>query len=320
MLVAAVVIAGLTLAPAFGGKTYGPATYDSIARPVGILYVFIMALCPLLAWKTTDSKVLLDKIKWPLVSTAVISAGLIYLWWTAMWPHHLFTNPNANPLTSIIAWEAIIAFIVGALAVSVAVWLFIQGGRRRAAAMGESFGAALWHIVTRARTQSGGYIAHLGVGIILIGLVGSSMFVKDLRISIPDQPGSTFEVGGYDFEFMGHQSETLPNNDQVSELIFDVSRNGVLTGTATPGQIKYSRQEQTKLDVSVIVEPLRDIFVVFEGLDQAGNLNMNVKINPLISWVWFGFGLMSVGTVIAMWPKSRREVADGGVDDRLRKR
>ncbi len=309
MLVAAVVIAGLTLAPAFGGRTYGPATYDAIARPVGTLYVFIMAVCPLLAWRKTDSKAFFDKIKWPLVSTAAISAALIYLWWTVMWPHHLFTNPNANPLTSVIAWEAVIALIVGALAVTTAFWLFIEGGRRRAAAKGESFGAALWNIITKARTQSGGYIAHLGIGIILIGLVGSSMFVKDVRISIPDEVGATFEAGGYDFEFQGIQTETLPNNDTITELIFEVSRDGRVTGIATPGQIRFFRQEQTRFDVSVIVEPLRDVFVVYEGVDQQGNLQMNAKINPLISWVWFGFGLLSVGAVLAMWPKRRLEAA-----------
>jgi cytochrome c-type biogenesis protein CcmF len=306
MLVAAVVIAGLTLSPAFGGKTYGPATYDAIARPVGILYVLIMAVCPLLAWRKTDTKMFFQKIKLPLVSTAIISAALIYLWWTVMWPHHLFTNPNANPLTAIIAWEAIIGLIVGALAVSVAVWLFIEGGRKRAAAKGESFGAALWNIITKARTQSGGYLAHLGVGIILIGLVGSSMFVKDLRIGIPAEPGAQFEVGGYTLIYQGTDERTLANQDVITKLEFDVFRDGRQTGTATPGQIQYAQQDQTRLNVSVIVEPLRDIFVVFEGFDQAGQIQMNVKINPLISWVWFGFGLLSVGTAIAMWP--RREL------------
>ncbi|MBS3956536.1 MAG: heme lyase CcmF/NrfE family subunit [Clostridiales bacterium] len=309
MLVAAVVIAALTLSPALGGKTYGPATYDAIARPVGILYCFIMAVCPLLAWRKTDPNVFFEKIKWPLVSTAVISAALIYLWWTVMWPHYLFTKPYADPLTSLAAWEAIIGLIVGALAVSVAVWLFIEGGRRRAAAKGESFGAALWAIVTKARTQSGGYLAHLGVGIILIGLVGSSMFVKDMKISIPDEPGASFEVGGYDFVYQGVATETLANEDTRTQLTFAVSRDGESRGVATPGQRRYAQQEQTRFHVSVIVEPLRDIFVVYEGFDEAGNIQLNVKINPLISWVWFGFGLLSVGTVLAMWPKRRLEAA-----------
>jgi len=306
MLVAAVVIAALTLSPAFGGKTYGPATFDAIARPVGILYIFIMAVCPLLSWRKTDGAQFFAKIRWSLVSTALITASLAALWWTVLWPIHIFSNPDANPLTSIThTYEALIGFAVGALAISVSVYLFIVGAQKRALAQDESFFKALGNIMFKARTQSGGYLTHLGMGIIIIGLVGSSMFVKDVRIGIPAEPGAQFEVGGYDFIFQGSSEEALANNDVVSELQFYVFRDGQQTGTATPGQIFYSKQDQTRLIVSVIVEPLRDIFVVFEGFDQAGQIQMNVKINPLISWVWFGFGVTVIGTSIAMWPRRK---------------
>ncbi len=310
MLVAAVAIAALTLLPAFGGKTYGPATYDAIARPVGILYVFIMAVCPLLGWRRTDGSAFFAKLKWPLMPTALLSVGLVALWWTVMWPHRLYDNPEANPLTSIVyTYEAIAGLVVGALAISVAVYLFVVGARNRAAAKGEGFATALARIVTKARTQSGGYITHLGMGIIIIGLVGSGMFVKDVNFSIDNEPGSEFEVGGYDFRFLGFEEETLPNNDHVTRLVFDVYRDGRKTGTATPSQVHYFLQDQTRLLVSVIVEPLQDVFVVFEGIDENGDIRMNVKVNPLISWVWVGFGVTVVGTSLASWPRRRREAA-----------
>lgn len=307
MLVAAIVVALLTLSPAFGGKTYGPETYHAIARPVGILYVFIMAVCPLLSWRKTDGVQFWSKIKWPLAATAVFTAALAYLWWTVLWPIHIFSNPNANPLTSVVhTYLALAAFAVGALAITVAFWLFITGAQKRAAARGESFMTALGNIIFKARTQSGGYITHLGMGIIIIGLVGSSMFVKDVRATIDTVPGSQFEVGGYTFLFKGVDEQTLPNNDHVTRLNFDVMRGDKLVGTARPGQIQYYRQDQTRLDVSVIVEPLRDVFVVFEGGNEAGGLQMNVKINPLISWVWFGFAVTIIGSAVAMWPRRQR--------------
>ena len=310
MLVAAVVIGALTLSPAFGGMTYGPATYDAIAQPIGILYVFIMAVCPLLAWGKTHGGSFFAKMKWPLVATGLITAPLVYLWWTALWPHHLFANPGANPLTSIThTYEALIGFAVGALAVSTAVYLFIAGARRRAAARGESFIAALGNIVFKARTQSGGYIVHFGVGIILIGLVGSGLFVKDVRVSIPEQAGASFEVGGYEFVFQGTDRTTRPNGDEVTYLNFDVFNQGQQTGTARPGQTHYFQQDQQQLFVSVISEPLRDVFVVFENIDEAGQISMNVKINPLISWVWVGFILTILGTCIAMWPRRQPAAA-----------
>jgi len=56
------------------------------------------------------------------------------------------------------------------------------------------------------------------------------------------------------------------------------------------------------LDARVLSEPLRDIFVVFQGV-QNQEAVINVKINPLIWFSWGGFILMLIGTALAMWPK-----------------
>jgi cytochrome c-type biogenesis protein CcmF len=58
----------------------------------------------------------------------------------------------------------------------------------------------------------------------------------------------------------------------------------------------------------VLSEPLRDIFVVWEG-SEAGNMSVNVKVNPLIWFAWGGFGILLLGTTLAMWPKKRAALA-----------
>ena len=76
----------------------------------------------------------------------------------------------------------------------------------------------------------------------------------------------------------------------------------------TPGQTQFARQGQTRLNAAVLSEPLRDIFMVWEG-NQPGaegeELSLNVKINPLIWFAWAGFGLLLLGALIAAWPKRR---------------
>lgn len=305
MLMSALVVALLTVAPAFGGKSFGPDTYNALAHPFGILYVFIMAVCPILSWRKTLGPAFMEKAKWPLIGTAVTSVPLMAIWYTQMLP---ILQKNG----ALSAWEpvpvmyvySIVGLIVGAFAVNVAVWLFVEGARKRAAAKGESFGGALLQIITKARTQSGGYLTHLGIGIILIGLVGSAMFVDDLTFSVPDKVGSTFEAGGYTFTYQGLKEETLANQDTVGTALLDVSKDGRKIATMTPGQISFYRQEQTKLNADVLVQPLRDVFVVFQGTD-GDNISIQVKVNPLISWVWFGFLISVIGTAIAMMPKKQ---------------
>ena len=309
MLISAIVIAMLTMAPAFGGKSYGPATFDAIARPVGILYVFIMAVCPILSWRLTDPKAFWGRAKWPLVGGGALSVAFLAIYWTQMWPIYEAQNPGASPFTNMVhGWEAILGLIVAALAISVSLYLFISGAQRRAKGKGEGFMSALWAIITKSRTASGGYMTHLGIGIILVGLIGSTMFVDDVRTTVADQPGAQFEAGGYTFTYNGMNFEEIENGDTVTTLDFTVAEDGKLVGNVSPGQVSYFQQGQTKLNADVMVMPLKDVFVVFEGA-QGDALSMNVKINPMISWAWLGFVLTIVGGALAAYPKKQRIAA-----------
>ena len=317
MLVAALLVSYLTVTSALpswmpgGGQSFPAGTYEAVARPVGILYVFIMAVCPLLAWRKTAGDLFWKRVRWPLVSAAVISALLIFEWYRGLLPMFRRSDAAASSFMTVVTnGEAIVGLMVAALAVSTAVSLFIEGARTRAAAKGQGFGSSLWHILSRSRSQSGGYLTHIGVGIILIGLVGSAMFVGTYNFKLEEKAGSSFAVPGYRFTYTGIEDKTLPNGDVVSTVNFDITKGGKNAGTLRPGQIRFARQEQAKLNAAVKVEPLRDVFVVFEGTDPAtGKLQVNVKINPLISFAWVGFLLMIIGTTIAAWPKKTAAAA-----------
>ncbi len=317
MLVAALLVTYLTVTSALpswmpgGGQSFPTSTFEAVARPVGILYVFIMAVCPLLAWRRTAGAVFWKRVKWPIVSTAVISAFLIWEWYRNLLPNFKLSDAASSSFMTVVTnGEAIVGLIVAAFAVSVAVSLFITGAHTRAAAKGTSFGGALWHILTRSRSQSGGYLTHLGVGIILIGLVGSSMFVATYNFQSANTPGEKFSVPGYTFVFQGLSDKTLPNGDVQSTLTFDIMKGGRTIGTLTPGQIQFKQQQQTKLIADVLTEPLRDVFVTFNGDDPAtGKHQITVKVNPLISFAWVGFALLLLGTTLAIWPKKTSAAA-----------
>jgi cytochrome c-type biogenesis protein CcmF len=198
---------------------------------------------------------------------------------------------------------AVLGLLVAAFAIAVSVGLFAQGARQRASAKGEGIGTALLNIFAKARTQSGGYLTHLGIGIILFGLVGSAMFVTDLQIPLDPTPGAQFQAGGYTFTYQGFDSQTLANNDVVTTFQLAVSKGGRDRGVLTPGQVQFYRQDTTKLNAAVLTEPLRDVFLVVQP-GETGDLSANVKINPLISWVWVGFVLTILGSALAAWPKT----------------
>lgn len=62
MIVFAVLLAYMTVSSAlpswlpFGGQSLSAGTYNAIARPLGIAYLAVLAICPLLGWRRTDKK------------------------------------------------------------------------------------------------------------------------------------------------------------------------------------------------------------------------------------------------------------------------
>lgn len=314
MLFSALVVAAMTMAPAlFKGLSFGAPSYDLLARPFGILYVAIMAICPILSWRSTDGATFWNRAKWPFVVGGVIAAGLLAIWATSILPNY---SPDPKRVSSLQAIagalpmidhvEAVIGLLVAGLAIGLPLFLFYDGARKRAASKGESFFSSLLGILTKSRTQSGGYITHLGIGIILVGLIGSAMYVKDLQLSTSTTPGSKFSAGGYEFVLKGLDQNTLKNGDVETVVNLDIMRGGTKIGTAKPGQLQYAVQQQTRLNADVHSEIFRDVFVAFQG-QQGDQLAFNVKINPMIWWTWIGFILTIFGAGLASWPKKRPE-------------
>ncbi len=325
MIVAALLVAYMTVSSAlpswmpFGGQSIGITTYNLLARPIGILYAFILAVCPILAWRATDKATFWKRVKWPLAAAGVFVALLAAEWYFNLKPIYDFmVKQGGKGAEDYLAFGpsfiyhglALLAFVAASLIVTTAVWLFVDGARKRSSARGDGFWASLWSILSKARTQSGGYLTHIGIGIILIGLVGSAMYVRDVKTLVPDKQGSSFKVAEYTFTYQGLQDKPLPNGDTDAVATFSVTKNGKPIGTVQPGRTAFARQQQTRLNAAVLSEPLRDVFVVWEGNQGEGDnasLSMNVKINPLIWFSWVGFILVLLGGGIAAWPKRTPE-------------
>ncbi|MDZ4655362.1 MAG: cytochrome c biogenesis protein CcsA [Coriobacteriia bacterium] len=324
MTIAALLVAYLTISSAFkdwplawltswwpgAGKTFGIPTYDTLARPIGIFYILVMSVCPILAWGGGEPGTFLKRAKWPLLGAVVLGSGLLGLWWFDMVPYFQQTPSGMNAgVTSVIA---IIGLLTAALAIALPIYLFIDGARKRAAAKGLSFGSALWWVITKARTQSGGYLTHLGMGVILVGLIGSAMYVQTFNTVLPQTPGAQLQAGKYAFAYKSLDEVTADNGDVVHTATLDVVRNGAVIDTITPRlvfpvQLQSKNQSTQKVDITM--SPVKDIFVSFAGLDQADNLSLTVKFFPMQSWVWAGFVLTILGSGLAAWPKRRKSVA-----------
>ncbi len=318
MLMAALLITYMTLSSVMpkplpaAGLTIGKETYNALAHPIGILYVLLIAICPILSWRKTEPATFWSRAKWPLAGTAALGAGFLAVYFTQLWPNYVAMGGAGSPFTSFTnGWESMFGLVVAAFGISLPIYLFIDGARKRAKAKSESIGTALLNIFTKARTQSGGYLTHLGIGVILAGLIGSTLFVRSVSPNILNKPGEKFSIGEYGFTLQRVKEQTRANGDKAQVATFTMTKGGGAPRTVQAAiMLPKQMQSQTsdfnsgRREVAIISEPLQDVFITLQSL-QGDTLGMDVKLNPLIGFVWAGFVLTILGSGLAAWPKKR---------------
>ncbi|MBQ6453368.1 MAG: cytochrome c biogenesis protein CcsA [Coriobacteriales bacterium] len=309
MVLAALLITYLTICAALpgwmplGGHAVGAATYGSIARPLGVFYCGLIAICPLLSWTRTDRAAFLDKAKLPAACAAGLFVLLMALWLTVLLPN--FNAALANdPQTVLMGGPVVYQHIIAILAFAVASLLFFNALFMLIKAMSFKEGS----MAVKAMRGAGACVAHMAMALILIGLVGSDMYVfqRDAYLPYDEEKATTtmtsfVEVDEhYQLEFLSTEVTNGADGRMVLTVHMNVHKDGKLIGQVDPAMEYDPMTQQQKLIASVIHRPTHDLFVVFRGISTAGaGLALDVRINPLISILWLGFALLMLGTAMA---------------------
>ena len=94
MIVFAVLLAYMTVSSAlpswlpFGGQSLSAGTYNAIARPLGIAYLAVLAICPLLGWRRTDKKAFWRNARVPALCALVLFIVLMIYFATYLLPSY----------------------------------------------------------------------------------------------------------------------------------------------------------------------------------------------------------------------------------------
>ena len=320
MIVAGVLVAYLTVSsalPSFlplGGAVVAAGAYNAVARPVGTLFVLLMAVCPMLGWRRTDGKAFARNMRVPALLGIVLFAGLMVLFATKFVPeYHEIVAAGGSSATALTEQGpaayyfglTIVAFAAASLLFASSLYLLGRGVGARMKNKGENPLTALFNLFRRSPAQAGGYLTHLGVAIVLVGLVGSSMYVRDVTISVTDEAGQTAQVGAYTLTFQGRKQFADGQNNEVMQVDLDVTETatGKALGHLSPQMEVSATTNQSTLHAGLIGFPMEDLFVAFQGMNADGTLSVNVKVNPLIMLNWIGGGVAVIGIILAFLPK-----------------
>ena len=328
MIVFTLVLAYLTVSSAlpswlpFGGQSLSAGTYDAIARPLGIIYCAIIAVCPLLSWGKTDRKAFLKQIKIPAICALVMFAALMAYFVTTLLPAYNATiaagGMEAEGLASEgPAWYynglAVVGFAVASLLFFTTLTMIVRSASKRSKATGKNPFVSFFSMIAANSAKYGGYIAHFAMSIILIGLIGSSMFVTEKTGYMgydeeTDTASEAFTIDNYELVYTGNSVEQQANGEDVLYTVeFDVfdTNTGDQVGHVNPSVLLTGSTQQQKYNASVLGFPMHDLFVVYKGVNMDGDFALDVRINPMIRFVWVGFFLLMLGTLIGAFGRRK---------------
>ena len=166
----------------------------------------------------------------------------------------------------------------------------------------------------RNRRRYGGYVVHLGIVILVAGIVGSSLYKTDKTITL--KVGESKDVGGYTLLYKGLELKSEPGIWRFIAYV-PLSRNGKKIGVAYPEKRMYDKGEQPTTEVSIHQNALRDVYTILENftdprLDKgkSATATIRVLVTPMVGWLWAGGVIMVAGTAVAAWPARRRKESE----------
>jgi len=288
-LFAAAVAFATVAVPLLLDKTVGQETYDVIARPLGVVTILLLAVCPLLAWRRTDGTELWRSLLVP-VATAALSVPL----WLA-----LGFSSNVWGFAGLVAC----GFALGG------VLNFVLRAARRAAGPGKSLRSGLGRALTGSRTRTAAYVVHLGMVVVVAGLLGSNVYKGETSAIIAAKPGETVTLGDYTVEYRGMEEGTGLQGAARTTATFDVLVDqSTRIGTVTP-MTDIDPVMGAAVRSSILGRSFEDVFVVTDEPFDATSERLVVRVMtfPLIRWVWIGSILLCAGAAVSLWPKGRAQ-------------
>ena len=189
---------------------------------------------------------------------------------------------------------------------------------RQRSGAGKSTPAVLWYagivpgflhtlftLPPPSRRRYGGYIVHLGVVLAFVGFTGRAWTV-DRETSLA--PGQTFHVGEYVLRYDGPRVEADVNRRTVFADI-RISRDGHDLGALHPAKAFYTKSPEAPVTIVSMHRSIReDLYLIVGTVNpETGAATLQVHVNPLVSWIWFGAAVLVFGTVVCLWPRLATE-------------
>src|SRR5690606_30458777 len=199
---------------------------------------------------------------------------------------------------------AVLAFGFGAFALVANAAEFWTGTRARRRATGEAWPVALVKLVRANRHRYGGYLAHIGLVSIAVGVAASSTFRRDVEATV--RPGEAVALGSFSVRFDRVWGREEPQRFVIGADL-TVFQDGREVGRLEP-RLNFDRSSEQPITTPAVRSRASGaLYVNLLAFERDGSTaTLQVLLEPLVPWLWIGGGIIVLGALIAAWPESRR--------------
>jgi len=261
----------------------GAPFFNQVNVPLFLSLIFLMGVGPLIAWRRASLENLRRNFLWPIV-IGVTAAALFRL----------------------LGVRSILAVVTLALTVFVASTIGVDLVRatRARRAMGERALPALGGLLLRHNRRYGGFVVHLAILVVAVGVTGSQAWSVHTETTL--KRGEHTELGGYRIRFDGLRESQESNHGKVTGTFTVV--NGRAAGAVLEPAKKFYPQEQSPIAyVDYRLGLVDDIYLVLGDFARDGtSATVKFQVNRMVSWIWIGGLVLTLGTVLAVLPERRK--------------
>ncbi|MDE3107991.1 MAG: heme lyase CcmF/NrfE family subunit [Acidobacteriota bacterium] len=260
--------------------TVGTPYFAAIAAPLSVVLLGLMAMAPLVSWRSADARVLWNRTR----ASAWVALAIVVV----LVARHVTRYPELVAVfLAVLAAGAALRTLRGALVAA----------RRRGS----------WLGILRA-PSTGGMVVHLGVVVLALGIVSSTTYAQRHEVTLA--PGQRTIVDGQEIGFYGlrHVSSALKS---ATQLRVRVGSHALFPAVTT----FHGRNGQTVGTPAIDSSLWRDVYVTFDAVGGTGSTSgaqiqtglptgsvvVGVTVEPLLAWLWIGGLMVGAGAALSFF-------------------
>jgi cytochrome c-type biogenesis protein CcmF len=290
--------------------------------PVLLGIIFLMGIGPLIAWR----KASLDNITKSFWIPALVGFGSILIMFGL----------------GMRSFIALLGLGVALFSITTVIIDYRRGIRTRQRHTQGKIAPAVQQMLQRNPSRYGGMLVHLGIALIAIVIVASSVF-KVATVTVHSIDGKVADVDTHNGAAILQIGETFTVKDIHSyearldsvnavgsdlkmtfTANFSIWKDGVQQPSIKVASELFLSNQMPNTVVYIGVDPLEDFYVSMPlngvqpkrdaqgnsilnqaGLPTIGSAAFQVFVNPLMMWAWLGLVVTLIGLMVSIWPDPR---------------